>query len=124
MSRPRILIVDDERHILSLLSMTLRRAGYEVVSANNGQKALELARVFALDLVILDHSMPGMSGVELANELNPKLPILMLTAKPQSLMESASRIKDIIHKPFSPRDLAAKVQEMVGPGQPQKEQTA
>ncbi|MEM9347835.1 MAG: response regulator [Planctomycetota bacterium] len=124
MSRPRILIVDDEQHILSLLSMTLRKEGYEVVSANNGPKAIQLAGVFDFDLAILDHSMPGMDGLELSNLLDPGLPLLMVTSRPQILKDLVHRIEDVIHKPFSPRELAVKVNEMIGPGQSPKEQSA
>ncbi|MEM6507674.1 MAG: response regulator [Planctomycetota bacterium] len=124
MSRPRILIVDDEQHILSLLSMTLRKEGYEVVSANNGPKAIQLAGVFDFDLAILDHSMPGMDGLELSSLLDPGLPLLMVTSRPQILKGLVHRIEDVIHKPFSPRELATKVNAMIGPGQPPKEQSA
>lgn len=124
MNRPRILIVDDEQHILSLLSMTLRKGGYEVVSANNGPKALALAGAFEFDLVILDHTMPGMDGIELSNQLPAELPVLMVTSRPQILKDQVHRIEDVIHKPFSPRDLTAKVVAMIGPGQPPKEQSA
>ena len=124
MSRPRILVVDDEQHIVSLLSMTLRKEGYEVVSANNGPKALALAGVFEFALVILDHTMPGMDGLELSTLLDEKLPVLMITSRPQILKERAHRVADVIHKPFSPREVAAKVQTMIGPGIPPKEQSA
>lgn len=124
MGRPRILIVDDEQHIVSLLSMTLRKQGYEVVSANNGITALELAQTYEFDLVILDHSMPGMNGIDVSNKLNASLPILMVTARPQILNNTIHRISEVIHKPFSPRDLTAKVIEMIGPGQRPKEQSA
>lgn len=124
MSRLRILVVDDEQHILSLLSMTLRKAGYEVISANNGAKAMDLTSAFSFDLVILDYTMPGMDGLELSNLLDQSLPVLMVTSRPQILKNRVNRIEDVIHKPFSPRDLVAKVQAMIGPGQPPKEQTA
>lgn len=124
MSRPRILVVDDEQHIVSLLSITLRKAGYEVVSANNGPKALALADMFEFKLAILDHTMPGMDGLELSNMLDKDLPVLMITSRPQILKERMHRIEDVMHKPFSPREVAAKVQTMIGPGNPPKEQTA
>lgn len=124
MSRPRILIVDDEQHIVSLLSMTLRKAGYEIVSANNGQKALALADAFEFNLAILDHTMPGIDGLDLSAMLDKDLPILMITSHPQILKERVSRIDDVMHKPFSPREVTAKVQAMIGPGNPPKEQTA
>ncbi|MFK7790809.1 MAG: response regulator transcription factor [Phycisphaeraceae bacterium] len=124
MSRPRILVVDDEQHIVSLLSMTLRKAGYEVVSANNGQKALALTDAFEFSLAIIDHTMPGMDGLELSNLLNDQLPVLMITSRPQILKERVNRIEDVMHKPFSPREVTAKVQTMIGPGNPPKEQSA
>lgn len=124
MSRPRILVVDDEQHIVSLLSMTLRKEGYEVVTANNGQKAIALLGVFEFKMAILDHTMPGMDGLELSNMLDPEILVLMITSRPQILKERVNRIEDVIHKPFSPRDVVAKVQAMIGPGQPPKEQTA
>lgn len=124
MSRPRILIVDDEQHIISLLSVTLRKAGYEVVSANNGQKALALADAFDFNLVVLDHTMPGMDGLELANALCDDLPILMITSRPQILREAVHRIQEVMHKPFSPSEVTATVQAMIGPGNPPKEQSA
>ena len=124
MSRPRILVVDDEQHIVSLLSMTLRKEGYEVVSANNGEKALALVGVFEFDLVILDHTMPGMDGLELSNVLDEKLPVLMITSRPQILKERVHRVTDVIHKPFSPREVTAKVRSVIGPGTEPKEQSA
>jgi len=124
MSRPRILVVDDEQHIVSLLSMTLRKQGYEIVSANTGQKALQLMKMFEFKLVILDHSMPGMDGLELSNRIDPTIPVMMITARPQILKETAHRIRDVIHKPFSPREVTSKVQALIGQGHPSKEQTA
>lgn len=124
MSRPRILVVDDEQHIVSLLSMTLRKEGYEIVSANSGQKALALLDVFAFKLVILDHSMPGMDGVELSNKIDPDIPVMMITSRPQILKETVHRIQDVMHKPFSPREVASKVEALIGSGSPPKEQTA
>lgn len=102
MSRPRILVVDDEQHIVSLLSMTLRKEGYEVVSANSGQKALALMSVFEFKLVILDHSMPGMDGIELSNKIDEDIPVMMITSRPQILKECVHRIQDVMHKPFQP----------------------
>jgi two-component system alkaline phosphatase synthesis response regulator PhoP len=124
MSRPRILVVDDEQHIVSLLSMTLRKAGYEVITASNGSKALALCEAFAFDLVILDQAMPGMDGVELASKLADGLPVLMITARPQTVQQNTPRIGEVIHKPFSPREVTAKVEALIGRGNPPKEQTA
>ncbi|MBX2851518.1 MAG: response regulator [Phycisphaeraceae bacterium] len=123
MSRPRILVVDDEQHIVSLLSMTLRKEGYEIVSANSGEKALALLGVFEFKMVITDHTMPGMDGLELSTLIDDSLPVLMITSRPQILKERVHRLTDVIHKPFSPRDVAAKVRDIIGPGDEPKEQT-
>jgi len=124
MSRPRILIVDDEKHIISLLSMTLRRSGYEVLSADNGPRALDLAAAFELDLVIVDHSMPGMNGIDLAKRLGSRLPVIMVTARPELSEEEMQYIAEVVHKPFSPMHLVSRVQALVGPAGASKEQSA
>lgn len=124
MNRPRILIVDDEQHIVSLLSMTLRKAGYEVISANHTAKAIDLANALELKLVILDHALPSMDEKELSDRLTPDLPVLMVTSKPQIFEHANHRIDQVIHTPFSPRELVGKVREMIGPGIMSKEQTA
>lgn len=124
MSRPRILIADDEQHIVSVLSMTLRRRGYEVLTADNGEKALELAGAFEIDLSIVDQTMPGMSGIELADRLDPSIPVLLVTARPQLSEADYDRIAEVIHKPFSPKDLVAKVESLIGQANQPREQSA
>lgn len=124
MSRPRILIADDEQHIVTLLSMTLRKRGYEVLTADNGQRALELAGVFTIDLFIVDQSMPGMTGTDLSEQLAGRAPVMMVTARPEITAENRPNIAAVIHKPFSPKDLAARVESIIGPGQPPREQSA
>lgn len=124
MKRPRVLVVDDEQHIVSLISMTLRRAGYEVITSDNGPRALRLAEAFDLNLVIVDHSMPGMTGFELAEQLGGSVPVMMVTARPEIVDEIKHRIAAVMHKPFSPKVLIAQVQELIGPGHPNREQSA
>jgi len=124
MSRPRILIADDEQHIVSLLSMTLRKRGYEVLTADNGHKALELLSAFVVDLLIVDQTMPGMSGVELCRQLDGSIPVLMVTARPEIQADEATNITGVIHKPFSPSVLAARVEALIGPGIQTREQSA
>lgn len=121
MSRKRILIVDDEQHIVSLISMTLRRGGYEVITADNGPRALELARAFALDLVVMDFNMPGMTGSDLAERLDGKAPIIMVTARPEAASKEDPRISLVMTKPFSPSDMINKVQQLIGPADDNKE---
>lgn len=124
MSRPRILIADDEQHIVSLLSMTLRKRGYEVLTADNGHKALELAGAFAIDLFIIDQSMPGMTGTDLSHKLAGSAPVVMVTARPEINTANQPNIAAVIHKPFSPKELAGRVEELIGPGQLSKEHSA
>lgn len=124
MSRPRILIADDEQHMVSLLSMTLRRRGYEVLTADNGTKALELIGAFKVHLIIADQTMPGLSGLELAEQLDGTVPVVMVTARPEINGEQHACVAAVIHKPFSPKDLVAQIESLIGPGQQPLEQSA
>ncbi len=107
----RILVVDDEAHILHVLSLKLRNAGYEVITAVDGEEGFELATQELPDLVITDFQMPYMTGLELCRELarhkpTARIPVLMLTARGYALDENDVRIgniKSVLSKPFSPR---------------------
>jgi CheY-like chemotaxis protein len=77
-----ILCVDDEQNPLTLRKLVLQKAGYEVMTANSGKEALELAASHHVDLVLSDHLMPGMHGTELAQQLkaeHPKLPVILIS---------------------------------------------
>ena len=120
----RILIVEDEPAILLGLSAQLRREGYEVLTADNGDEGL--ARTFSgkPDLLILDLMLPGISGYEICRKLRSQgqqLPILMLTARG----EEADRVlgldlgaDDYVTKPFSLRELLARVRALLRRLQP------
>ena len=87
MSRPRILVVDDDAPILLLMRNLLREFGFEPVAANSGLKALEEARSQTPDLILLDRHMPGMSGDEVLRELRSdgplaSVPVLILSGEP------------------------------------------
>lgn len=80
--KPIILCVDDEQNPLVLRKLVLQKAGYDVLTASSGTEALRLAASQRFDLVVSDHLMPGMSGIELARQLkaiHPGLPILLLS---------------------------------------------
>ncbi|HBI04799.1 MAG TPA: DNA-binding response regulator, partial [Paenibacillaceae bacterium] len=80
----KLLIVDDEQSILTLLEFNLKKAGYEVIKAMDGNQAVKLAIEGNPDLMILDIMLPGMDGIEVCKKLRMEkvdLPILMLTAK-------------------------------------------
>jgi DNA-binding response OmpR family regulator len=109
-----ILVVDDEARIVKLVRDYLERAGFDVIVARDGETALTLARVEQPDLIVLDLMLPGVDGLDVCRRLRQAsaVPIIMLTAR----VEEADRIvglelgaDDYITKPFSPRELVARV---------------
>ena len=118
----RIIVADDEAHILHVVSMKLRNAGYDVQTAEDGEEALELCLADPPDMLITDYQMPYMSGVELCKALRQSestkdIPAMMLTARgfDVELTEMiASGISAVLAKPFSPREVLSKVLELVG----------
>ena len=117
----RILVVDDEAHIVQVVAIKFRNAGLEVGTASDGEEALALLRREWFDLVVTDLQMPVMSGVELARAMaaDPalaRIPVLMLTARGHLLREGeadSANIARVVHKPFSPRGLLADVIELL-----------
>jgi DNA-binding response OmpR family regulator len=116
----RILICDDEPHIALAVSMKFRNAGFEVLSARNGQEAWELILKSPPHLLITDCTMPRMDGLELCRRIRMlpgvhEMPIYLLTARGLELdpfvVNEELRISKIILKPFSPRELFLSVQE-------------
>ena len=120
MDRKKILVADDESHILNVVSLKLRNAGFDVITARDGAEALKLAGEQTPDLIITDYHMPNLSGLELAQRLRASgqnIPTLMLSARGYHLTEDelkASGIDQMIAKPFSPRQLLSAVSEMLG----------
>ena len=116
-----ILVADDESHILHVVSLKLRHAGFRVVTARDGQEALELAVQELPDLLITDYHMPQLSGLELCQRLKQDLktsdiPAIMLTARGYHLEPSdteQSGILRMLSKPFSPRHLLSTVNEVL-----------
>lgn len=115
----RILAVDDEPSILTLLSFNLEKAGYQVLQATKGTEALEIAKQEALDLVILDVMLPEMDGLEVCRSLRQEknqLPVMMLTAKDDEfdkVLGLELGADDYMTKPFSPRELIARVKALL-----------
>jgi DNA-binding response OmpR family regulator len=110
----RILLVDDERAILTLLSFPLERDGYEVVPAVNGREALERFEEGSFDLVVLDVMMPQLDGLEVCRRLRARssVPIIMLTAKSEEIDKVLGLelgADDYITKPFSMREFRSRV---------------
>lgn len=117
----KILVADDEAHILHVVSMKLRNAGYEVMTAVDGEEAMELCVSDRPDLVITDYQMPLMTGLEVCrrlreNELTSSIPTIMLTARGFDIepgeMHNAG-IAAVLAKPFSPRELLDKVNSLL-----------
>jgi len=120
---PRVVIADDDDDIRGLMQIAARRAGVEVVAAvDNGPAALDAVREGGIDLVVLDISMPGMNGVEVAEAVRADpvasaTLILMVSASVQLLTDHgvvAERSDSFIIKPFSPKVLSARIREMLG----------
>jgi len=112
-NRP-ILVADDDYEINELITMSLRREGYEVIAAYDGHEALNLARTHAPALVILDVLMPGMDGFEICSEIRKtsNIPILFVSCKDEDIDKVLGlRLggDDFISKPFSPIELVARV---------------
>jgi DNA-binding response OmpR family regulator len=112
---PRILLVDDEQPIQTLLSFPLQRDGYEVVQAADGREALERFDEQIFDLVVLDVMLPRMDGLEVCRRLRAKgetVPIIMLTAKSEEIDKVLGLelgADDYITKPFSMREFRSRV---------------
>jgi DNA-binding response OmpR family regulator len=111
---PRILLVDDEQSVQTLLSYPLRKDGYHVTSATDGQEALQRFGETRFDLVILDLMLPKVDGVEVCRQLRRRsqVPIIMLTAKGSETDKVAGLevgADDYITKPFSMREFRSRV---------------
>ena len=111
---PRILLVDDEQSIQTLLSFPLRKDGYEVVQATDGREALARFGEGAFDLVVLDVMLPRLDGLEVCRRLRAtsSVPIIMLTAKAEEIDKVLGLelgADDYITKPFSMREFRSRV---------------
>ena len=110
----KILVVDDEEPIAKILDFNLKKEGYEVIVANDGEKAVELAFSENPDLILLDLMLPKKDGMEVCREVRTKMdvPIIMLTAK-NSEIDKVLGLEfgadDYVTKPFSTRELMARV---------------
>ncbi|MEW6418286.1 MAG: response regulator [Nitrospirota bacterium] len=116
-----IIIVDDEADLVELVSYNLRKEGFVVDSASDGESALSKLRKDKYDLLVLDLMLPGIQGIELCRILrnDPKtdsLPIIMLTAKGEEIDRIVGLeigADDYVTKPFSPRELVARVKAVL-----------
>lgn len=117
----RVLVADDETHIVQVLALKFRNAGLEVLEASDGEEALNMARDADLDVIVTDVQMPFMTGIELAEALmnDPGLqgvPVLVLTARGWSMDErlrELPNVRTVLNKPFSPREVLGEVMALI-----------
>lgn len=122
----RVLLVDDEVHILRAAEFKFKRAGYVVQCAANGEQAWQIILAQCPDILITDYQMPKLDGLGLiervrANEATAHLPVIMLTAKGFHLSDEKMTeqwdVAKVMSKPFSPRQLLALVERILTPEQ-------
>ena len=123
-AKPRILVVEDDPHILLGLEEVLRSDGFEVAACNRGDAALEACAKQRPALVVLDVMLPGLSGYDVCKQLRAKkfaTPILMLTAKGQEIDKVVGLelgADDYVTKPFGVRELLARIRALLRRGSP------
>ena len=121
MTGKRVLVVDDEIHIVHVVAIKLRNNGYEVISADNGAEAFELACEEKPDIIVTDYQMPVMSGLELLEKLRQRdetkdIPVIMLTARSFAISKEQQeelRISSCLSKPFSPKELLGNIEDVL-----------
>ena len=115
----KILVVDDEPSIVTLMKFNLEKAGYEVITAEDGRQGLDLSLTEKPDLIVLDLMLPGMDGMDVCKTLRQEkvdTPILMLTAKDEEfdkILGLELGADDYMTKPFSPREVVARVKAIL-----------
>ncbi|MEC2335846.1 two-component system response regulator PhoP [Bacillus subtilis] len=115
----KILVVDDEESIVTLLQYNLERSGYDVITASDGEEALKKAETEKPDLIVLDVMLPKLDGIEVCKQLRQQklmFPILMLTAKDEEfdkVLGLELGADDYMTKPFSPREVNARVKAIL-----------
>ena len=122
MIKKRVLAVDDSKSLRQMVSFTLRGAGFEVIEAEDGQTALELAKTEYFNVVLTDQNMPRMDGITLVRSLRElpayrTAPILMLTTESSDAMKQQGRAAGAtgwIVKPFNPERLVEIVRKVTG----------
>lgn len=117
-ARPLVLVVDDERQMVSIVTFALQTQGFETMAARSAEEAWRLVIEHTFDLVVLDVMLPGASGVQLCERIRTRsdVPVLMLTARGEEEDRLAGLLAgadDYVTKPFSPRELALRAHAIV-----------
>ena len=130
MAKGKILVVDDEIYIVHILDFSLGMEGYEVLTALDGEQALEKARAEHPDLIVLDIMMPKLDGYETckllkADPATKDIPVILLSAKGRNVDQKVGfevGANDYITKPFSPRKLVERINTLLGQASPHRMQ--
>lgn len=121
MTRKKVLIVDDEIHIVHVVAIKLRNNDYEVISADNGAEAFDLACSEKPDIIVTDFQMPLMTGLELVEkirqcDMTKDIPVIMLTARSFAIEDQQKedlQISQCLSKPFSPKELLEDIEDIL-----------
>ena len=121
MAEQKVLVADDEIHIVYVVAIKLRNNGYEVITAGDGAQAFELVREEKPDIIVTDFQMPVMTGLELVEKLRQcdetkDIPVIMLTARDFAIEEEQKKdlqISEFLSKPFSPKELLRSIQDIL-----------
>jgi CheY-like chemotaxis protein len=121
MADKKVLIVDDEIHIVHVVAIKLRNNGYEVISADNGAEAFDLAMKEKPDIIVTDFQMPIMTGMELVEKLRQHgetkdIPVIVLTARSFAIPQEQQKklqISGCLSKPFSPKELLGNIEDVL-----------
>jgi two-component system alkaline phosphatase synthesis response regulator PhoP len=122
MSKGKILVVDDEIYIVHILDFSLGMEGYDVVTALDGEQALEKIKTEKPDLIVLDIMMPKLDGYEVCKTIKSdpatkQIPVILLSAKGRNVDQKMGfdvGADDYITKPFSPRKLVERINQLLG----------
>ena len=132
MAKGKILVVDDEIYIVHILDFSLGMEGYEVITALDGEQAIEKARAEKPDLIVLDIMMPKLDGYETCKILKGEkdtrdIPVILLSAKGRNVDQKIGfevGADDYITKPFSPRKLVERINSILGHTSSQQQRLA
>jgi two-component system alkaline phosphatase synthesis response regulator PhoP len=121
MADKKVLVVDDEIHIVHVVAIKLRSNGFEVITASNGSEAFESACSQKPDIVVTDLQMPVMDGIEFVTKLRDTestkdIPVIMLTGRSFTFDQEQKerlRIAECLGKPFSPKELLKKIEDVL-----------
>ena len=121
MANKKVLVVDDEIHIVHVVAIKLRNNGYEVATASNGAEAFEIACNEKPDIIVTDYQMPVMTGIQLVENIRAEasisdMPVILLTARSFAVEDEQTerlKISECLSKPFSPKELLRYIEDVL-----------